>query len=173
MERSYKYVGDINIRISVADCPPGIQIKSIKNLEYWIDRTQEKPNSWGVIPATFVVDLEGYIRIAQRESEHIACAGGEAVLSAGEIFFVYGDRGLEVAEVSNQSTGFCPEPTSWSVVADALDRIPLHHPSYFTREFIFRRCPKCGQLNLIKENLFLCGVCSTDLPEIWNCDRQI
>lgn len=172
MPKMYKYVGDINIRLSLAGCPHGIQIKSIKDLEYWLACTAQKPNSWGVIPATFVVDSEGYIRIAERESEHIACAGGEAVLSAGEIFFIYGDRGIEVAEVSNQSTGFCPEAESWFVVADALDRIPLPHPDCFTREFIFRRCPNCSQLNIIKENVFLCGVCSTELPKIWNCDRH-
>lgn len=105
-----------------------------------------------------------------RHSEHIACAGGEPVLSAGEIFFIYSVSGWQVAEITNQSTGFCPEPKSWPQVAKALDAIGLRHPARFTIEFIFRRCPKCTQINLVKENLFFCAVCEANLPIIWNLD---
>jgi hypothetical protein len=58
---------------------------------------------------TFVVDEHGSLLIADRRSEHVACACGRPVLSAGEMFV----RGGEVVEVSNQSTGYCPEPESW------------------------------------------------------------
>jgi hypothetical protein len=109
MAKLYKYVGSDEIRQKVAGFPVGIQIKSIREPEGWIDKTRQKPNAWGLIVVTFVVDKEGYLRVAARHSEHIACSDGKSVLSAGEIFFAYSDRGLEVAEVSNQSTGFCPE----------------------------------------------------------------
>jgi len=169
MDKLYKYIGSIDIRNSVDNYPRGCRIKSVNDLEKWIVQTRQKPNSWGVISATFIVDLKGYLCIADRHSEHIACSGGKAVLSAGEIFFVRGEQGLEVAEVSNQSVGFCPEPESWPLVGKALDQIPLPHPGKFTIEFIFRRCPACGQLNIVKDNLFLCAVCHTDLPTIRNC----
>jgi hypothetical protein len=38
-------------------------------------------------PFTFVIDLNGELRIAPRRSEHVACAEGHAVLSAGEMTF--------------------------------------------------------------------------------------
>lgn len=166
----YKYVGSNEIQQKVAGFPIGLRIESVVDLKTWIYQNRQKPNEWGLIAATFVVDYEGYLRIADRHSEHIACAGGEPVFSAGEIFFSYGDRGLEVTEISNQSTGFCPEPKSWLQVAKSLDRIPIPHPGKFTVEFIFRRCPACGQINLVKNQLLFCNVCGIDLPTIWNFD---
>ncbi|OUL22415.1 hypothetical protein BV378_24975 [Nostoc sp. RF31YmG] len=169
MTRLYRYVGSEDIRLSVAAYPVGIRILSLKDLKNWINQTMQQPNTWGLIPATFVVSAQGYLLIADRHSEHVACAGGESVLSAGEIFF-YRNNCFEVAEITNQSTGYCPEPESWFEVEKALEQIPLIHPGNFTTEFIFRRCPVCCQLNIIKDELFLCAVCNTTLPKIWNCD---
>lgn len=166
----YQYVGSNEIKQKVAAFPVGLKIESVCDLEAWIYQNRHKPNALELIAATFVVDCEGYLPIADRHSEHIACAGGKPVFSAGEIFFAYGDRGLEVTEISNQSTGFCPEPESWLQVATSLDRIPISHPGRFTVEFIFRRCPACGQINIVKDLLFFCSVCGIDLPTIWNLD---
>lgn len=166
MKKLYKYIGPQRIRLAVAGSPIGTRIASLRDLEDWIG------NAAGLIAATFVVDLNGYLRVADRHSEHIACAADMPVLSAGEIFFRAGDRSLEVEDISNQSTGFCPEPNSWEAVAKALERIPLSHPGKFTYEFIFRRCPNCREINIVKCNLFLCTVCRTELPSVWNCDRQ-
>jgi len=168
--RLYRYVDPSDIRLAIAGSPVGIRIKSVNELKNWIKQTMQKPNAWELIPATFIVNSEGCLRIANRHSEHVACAGGESVQSAGEIFFLYDKQGLEVAEVSNQSTGYCPEPESWLSVAKALDQIPLLNPGKFTTEFVFRRCPAYGQLNVIKDDIFLCAVCNTDLPFVWNCD---
>ena len=41
---------------------------------------------------------------------------------------------VEVVEVSNQSTGFRPEPGSWPAVAAALDRIGVGHLGRYTIE---------------------------------------
>ena len=49
-----------------------------------------------------VVGLDGALRIADRHSEHVSCAGEREVLAAGEMFFADG----RVARVSNQSSGF-------------------------------------------------------------------
>ena len=57
----------------------------------------------------FVIDLTGTLRLAPRRSEHVACAGGGPVLSAGEIVFRRERGGWTVGEVSNQSTGYCPD----------------------------------------------------------------
>ncbi|MEM7580759.1 MAG: hypothetical protein AAF316_13130 [Cyanobacteria bacterium P01_A01_bin.80] len=164
----YKYVGAEGIRQNTAHLPPGKKILSVNDIDNWIRETKQKPDSWGLIAATFVIDCEGYLRIANRHSEHIACAGGKFVLSAGEVFFQKSKNGLEVAEITNQSTGFCPEPESWQHVVKALDLIDIPHPSSFTIEFIFRRCSGCNQINIVKDNLFICSVCAAELSQNWN-----
>ena len=63
----------------------------------------------------------------------------------------------EVTTVTNQSTGYCPEPGSWLAVAAALDRIAVPHPGRFTDEFAFRRCPRCGETNPVREDDCDCG----------------
>ena len=88
--------------------------------------------------------------------------------SAGEMFFLLTAAGVQVAEVSNQSTGFCPEPESWPAVAVALDRLGVPHPGRFTTEVLFRRCEQCGERNVVRDGWFVCGVCGADLPERWN-----
>jgi hypothetical protein len=137
-------------------------------LEGWLSATGQEPKREGLIAVTFVVDRQGCLRVADRGSEHIACAGGEPVLSAGELFLRRGDEELKVVEASNQSTGFCPEPESWTAVAAALDRLGIAHPGRFTLALTFRRCPACGERNVVKEGWFVCGVCGADLPQAWN-----
>ncbi|MFJ6384345.1 hypothetical protein ACIQI7_30610 [Kitasatospora sp. NPDC092039] len=121
-------------------------------------------------PFTFVIDLGGALRLAPRRSEHVACAGGELVLSAGEIGFRRSRDGWEVETVSNQSTGYCPDTTSWPAVATALARIGLPHPGAFTHPVVFRRCPRCARCNVVREEHYACVFCDADLPEQWNVD---
>lgn len=138
------------------------------DLREWLLSTGQRPNAAGLIPVTFVIDEDRYLRVADRASEHVACSGQRPVRSAGEMFLrVVGD-GVEVEEVSNQSTGFCPEPESWPPVADALDRAGIPHPERFTTEITFRRCEACGERNVVKDGWFVCGVCGADLPAAWN-----
>jgi hypothetical protein len=73
-----------------------------------------------------------------------------------------------VSSVSNLSTGYCPELESWSSVAAALDRAGIAHPDGFTDAFVFRRCPACGERNLVKEGAFVCAICCAQLPLAWN-----
>ena len=40
-------------------------------------------------PFTFVVGLDGELRLAPRRSEHVDCAAGQQVLAAGEVLFVW------------------------------------------------------------------------------------
>ena len=113
---------------------------------------------------TFVVTTDGVLRVAPRHSEHVVCAAGGEVLSAGEIRV---ERG-RVLSVSNQSTGYCPEPESWPAVASALERAGIEHAGAFTDEMIFRKCPECGQRNIVKDGDFACAVCGAALPAKWN-----
>jgi hypothetical protein len=168
MTKRYDYVGPAGIRARVAGRPAGTRISSAADLLAWVRGTGRRPGADGLIAAAFVIDAQGDLLLADRRSEHVACAGGGPVLSAGEAFFrVEGDR-VEVAEASNQSTGFCPEPGSWPAVAAALDRIGVPHPGRFTTEVAFRRCEKCGERNVVKDGWFVCGVCGADLPKGWN-----
>ncbi|MBD0691327.1 hypothetical protein BG452_08710 [Streptomyces sp. CBMA123] len=125
-------------------------------------------------PFTFVVDLGGVLRLAPRRSEHVACAGGESVSSAGEVGFRRAGGGAwEVWTVSNLSTGYCPDVTSWPAVAAALDRLGLPHPGGFTHAVVFRRCPGCGRCGIVREGHYVCVFCDGDLPERWNVDDPV
>ncbi|MFE4538653.1 hypothetical protein ACFRKB_26860 [Streptomyces scopuliridis] len=121
-------------------------------------------------PFTFVVGMDGVLRLAPRRSEHVVCAGGDLVLSAGEISFMREADGWVVCEVSNQSTGYCPDVSSWAEVARALDDVELGRPSGFTHEVVFRRCPDCQDHNIVREDDFVCVFCGSDLPMAWNVD---
>lgn len=121
-------------------------------------------------PFTFVVGVDGVLRLAPRRSEHVVCAGGEPLLSAGEVAFERASDGWFVAYVSNQSTGYCPDGQSWPAVAFALDQIGLVRPDGFTAVFEFRRCPDCAALNVVRDAVFACAVCDADLPQQWNVD---
>jgi hypothetical protein len=170
MLRKYHYIGPPEIPKRSQSAPKGAPITCVDDLRTWMKETAQKPNAQGLIVATFVVDLEGCLRIADRHSEHVACAGGEPVLSAGEIGFVLDGAEIGAVEVSNQSTGYCPEPESWPHVAHALDRIPVHHPGRFTLEVVFRRCCSCGQINIVKDNWMECLACGEELPQQWNLE---
>jgi hypothetical protein len=135
----YPYVGPAGIKARLAGHPTGTPIKSVAGLLAWACGTGQYPGPDGLVPATFVIDADGGLLLADRRSEHVACAGGGPVLSAGEMFLRVTDGGIEPADVSNQSTGFCPEPESWPAVAAALDKIGVPHPGRFTTEVIFRR----------------------------------
>lgn len=172
MIRTYRYVGSQTIAQAVAGRPEGHPIRSVADLERWMQQTHQQPTRRGLIEATFVITEAGVLCLADRHSEHVACAGGRAVRSAGEMFFALGPDGWEVQEVSNQSAGYCPEPASWPEVAAALEAIPLPHPGAFTQECLFRRCPSCHQLNLIKEEVFECALCGSELPQAWNCEAD-
>lgn len=117
-----------------------------------------------------VVDAAGILLVADRRSEHVACAGGQPVRSAGELTFAIG-HDVVVVESSNQSTGYCPEPESWPAVATALRGAGLAAPDGFSLPCTFRRCPKCANVTLVKEGVFECGECGTELPAAYNCQQ--
>ncbi|WP_033324020.1 hypothetical protein [Actinomadura atramentaria] len=165
--RAYRYVGPAEIAAAVRGMPPGVPVRSADDLAAWLaGRARDELGE----PFTFVVGLDGLLRLAPRRGEHVACAGGEDVLSAGEIAFERDGLCWAAVEVSNQSTGYCPEPASWRAVADALDRAGIAHPGEFTFSIVFRRCPGCGERNVVRDGFFACVFCASALPEAWNFD---
>ncbi|MFF3002220.1 hypothetical protein ACFVTF_05350 [Kitasatospora sp. NPDC057940] len=125
-------------------------------------------------PFAFVVDQAeaGALRLVPRRGEHVGVfAGGDVVLGAGEAGFREGSGRWTVDEVGNQSTGYCPDVSLWPAVAGALDQAGVVRPSGFTHEVVFRRCPSCWQLIIVREQDFVRVFCDEGLPEGWNADR--
>jgi len=167
-QRLYKYVGPNEFKVGALRDAKRFRIQSISDLASCIRALSSNWRSNSALVCTFTVDTDGELWLADRRSEHVACAGGKDVLAAGEITFVQTGAGFEVIEVSNQSTGYCPQPSSWAVVAGVLDRLKIQRPLEFTTSFEFRRCEQCASINLIKEKLFSCDVCGAQLSLSWN-----
>jgi hypothetical protein len=143
------------------------RIGSSSDVHDWITRTGQNVTR-GTVTATFIVDTEGWLWIADRHSEHVACAAGREILSAGEMTFDIRTQGVCVLDITNQSLGYCPEPDSWPAVASALEQSGIRHPERFTSQFVFRRCSECGTKNIVKDEWYECGVCGASLSHTWN-----
>ena len=170
--RQYSYVGPHAIRELLKQPAQRICVHHSDDILTWIKSTKPTIERDKTIVATFIIDVSQALWIADRHSEHVVCAAGQNVLSAGEITFDVHKNAVEVLEITNQSTGYCPEPESWSVVDSVLARIGLEYPSEFTTAFIFRRCDKCGTTNIVKDNWFECAVCQATLSQHWNYDKR-
>nr|BFE57915.1 hypothetical protein GCM10020063_024410 [Dactylosporangium thailandense] len=164
----YSYVGPPELRAQAATAD-AVTADTAAALGQWLtgrDRGELAE------PFTFVVTLDGTLRLAPRRSEHVALAAGHDVLAAGEIAFAPAGSGWHVVEVTNQSTGYCPDPDSWPAVGEALDRIGVRHPGDFTDKVTFRRCPSCGERNIVRDDDFTCAQCDGALPSHWNFARR-
>lgn len=164
----YDYVGPKDIADAVAKVAPGFPVLSSAGLMQWLADDQQQADINGQVIATFIVDENGTLCIADRCSEHVACAGGRPVQSAGEMTFQVDKDQARVHAVTNQSTGYCPEPGSWPRVANAIRKAGLVAPAGFHVNFLFRKCTDCHALNVIKEGVFVCAMCDADLPADWN-----
>lgn len=167
--RKYQYVGPNEIGEAARRQPSGTLIRSFVDLQTWLKTAETDQMPDGTAVATFVITVNHELMLAPRRSEHVACASGGPVLSAGEITF---DEDLTVTEITNQSTGFCPEPESWVAVETVLDRIGLKHTGRFTTELVYRLCPVCHERNAVKDSWYYCALCDAKLTEHWNFDRD-
>jgi len=173
MRPTYRYVGPKKIAERARSAPAGVRVESPEDVRRWIRQTGQDLDAAGSVIATFIIDESGWLRIADRRSEHVGCAGGSPVRSAGEMTFTIRRNGVSVTWVTNQSSGYCPEPDSWPAVEAALERAGIAAPDGFSQAFDFRRCPRCGAINIVKDGVFECGACSTPLPVEWNVDAEI
>lgn len=119
--RRYAYVGPSAVREANKNAPHGLAIESADDL---------RPHAAGE-PLTFVVDAGGTLRVATRRSEHVACAGGGEVLSAGELTAVVERGVVRVVEVSNLSPGTARSPNrgAQSRVRSIARGSSTHRPS--------------------------------------------
>ncbi|MGQ4382611.1 DUF5959 family protein [Streptomyces sp. SAS_270] len=158
---TYAYVGPAEIAASVRH-GTGTLVRSPADLERFLSG---RPDDERPEPFTFVVDRSGTLRLAPRRSEHVACADGEAVRAAGEVGFALLRQGWTADYLSNQSTGYCPDPVeSWPAVVAALHRAGIAHGPGFTHPLVHRRCPACGEWNSVRDAHFVCVFCDADLP---------
>lgn len=168
--RLYCYVGPAEIAARRRPELRGTPIRSADDLRGFLAAAADS-RAAELATFAYVVDSDGVLRLGDRRSEHVALAGGGPVQSAGEIELVSG-RIVEVEGVSNQSTGYCPEPESWPAVVAALARAglqPPHGAAGFSLACVFRRCVKCEAVNLVKEAVFECAMCGAPLPKEYNC----
>lgn len=161
----YGYVGTREVLEAVQGAPEGAAIHARDDLQRWADAQDDWQGD--ALTATFVVMPDGTLRVAPQRSEHVACAGGGQVLAAGELVVCL-HPGLAVVSVTNQSTGYCPEPDCWESVRAALAAAGVPAPAALSEAFVFRRCPTCGERNLVKEGWFECACCGAELPQTWN-----
>lgn len=169
--RKYRYVGAAEIIYELDLSQTGYVIHHQQDLQTW---TVQAEQTWqnGCIIATFVINLQGELLLADRHSEHVMCAGGKEVLSAGEITLCKSQKEIFISEITNQSTGYCPEPSSWQSVLVALEKIAIGHPTGFTEAYEFRYCVDCHNIQLIKDELFECVACGAGLDIRWNLDQK-
>ncbi|MES5824084.1 hypothetical protein [Streptomyces sp. RG80] len=164
---SHRYVGPEEIRAAVRPESEGRVIASTNDLAAWVS---ERGTAEAAEPFTYVVGLDGRLRLAPRRSEHVACAGGRPVLAAGEMAFSGPSEHWRAHEISNLSTGYCPDLSSWHAVARALEAAGVGHPGRFTHAVVFRRCERCRECSVVREDDFVCVFCGSDLPLDWNVD---
>ena len=169
--RTYPYTGPADLADGTGPGGRGCAVASAADFEAWA--AGRAPGEWDE-PFTYVVGTDGLLRLAPRRSEHVACAGGASVLAAGEMAFGRTGSGggrWAVTEVSNLSTGYCPDLYSWQAVGEALDRAGFERrdrPDDFTHPIVFRRCVSCRERNVVRDDFFVCAVCGADLPAVWN-----
>ncbi|QDV52265.1 hypothetical protein [Gimesia fumaroli] len=168
--KQYKYVGPAEIKDRALKAPVTPPISTQPELNQRLKELDFESLHNQPLIVTFVIATFGGLKLTDRHNEHVVCASGHNVLSAGEMGFAYQDKNCVIENITNQSTGYCPEPESWHAVDSALDQIGIEHPEYFEPAFDFRRCTQCGQTNLIKDNWFICAVCEGELPKDWNFD---
>lgn len=164
--KRFEYVGPEEIRAHAMRAPSsaGTAIVSNAALHEWLGaltRELREEDGW----CTYVITTEGTLRLAPRRSEHVACASGASVAAAGELRF---DSAGAVTDITNLSSGYCPDETCWDSVGATLDSLALKHPQHFTFVAKFRRCPRCAATNLVKDDWFQCTFCGSDLPRTWN-----
>lgn len=168
MAKQYQYIGSQEIIDNLPEKSARVCVNSAKDILEWIKNSNQLPEYDACYVATFIISIDGKMWINDRHSEHVLCANGKNILSAGEITFEFDGNTVKIVAISNQSTGYCPESNSWNSVAHALKSSKIPYPGDFTTKFIFRKCDNCGQKNIVKDEWYFCAVCDTSLSKAWN-----
>lgn len=161
----YEYIGPKEILEIIEEKYQGRVIETSEEIFDWIIENHSKPKKDDIIICTFIINLENKLVIADRHSEHVQCANGKNVRSAGEIGFqVDNQKRINVFSITNQSTGYCPSAKSWTEVDKALKKIScLTFPNGFEPEFVFSYCPNCKTRQIVREDFYFCPTCEGGL----------
>lgn len=170
-QRIYPYIGTSEIQDTLITNSHRLHVQSSDDVIRWIMQTKQPREADGSVITTFIIDTACQLWINDRHSVHVHCAAGQSVLSAGEMTFAISNDTVEIVAITNQSTGYCPEPESWWAVDRALRVMDIPYPPNFTTSFIFRLCEACGTKNIVKDSWFECGVCQQPLSDTWNFDE--
>ncbi|MFK7906093.1 MAG: hypothetical protein AB8B69_13255 [Chitinophagales bacterium] len=165
MFREYEYIGPKEILKRVEAKFEGKIIETSEEILDWILESSSSPKFGDSIICTFIINLAGELVIADRHSEHVQCAFGKNVRSAGEIGFLVGRKNqIDIDSITNQSTGYCPSSESWYEVEKALKRIRgLNAPEGFDPQFVFSYCPNCETRQIVKDGFYFCPKCEQPL----------
>jgi hypothetical protein len=166
--KKYNYVGSVELLELLHDPSERINISISENLEKLFGDLNKSKKQTRVAVFTFIVDKNGDLWLADRHSEHVVCARGEKVLAAGEITLEIDRHIFEIIAITNQSTGYCPEPSSWTALAQTLQSLEVKFPNYWTTVFDFRRCSQCSTISIVKQDVYECAVCENFLSKEWN-----
>lgn len=170
MAKLFSYVGPEEIKKKIHPEFEGYSIRNKKDILDWIKLMRQTFQHHKLI-VTYIIDKHRVLKISDRCSEHVVCAGGQKVLAAGELTFMQEKGNLWISGISNQSTGYCPIIESWETVNCTLARLGIAYPKSFTRAFEFRYCYACASINLIKDDVYECVICEEDLDVEWNFEK--
>lgn len=161
----YNYIGPKSILKRVQAVYKGSVIKTTDDIVDWLKANNEKIKIEDITICTFVIDLDNQLLIVNRHSEHVQCAFGKDVLSAGEIgFIIEKENRIRIDSITNQSTGYCPAASSWIEVKKALQKIEgLSIPNGFEPTFVFSYCLTCQTRQIVKEAFYYCPLCEGEL----------
>jgi len=81
VSRLFQYIGPEHIRAHAAGRPAGKPITAPSEIERWLEGQSVARPRVEPLYVSFVVDADGFLRLADRHVEHVQCAGGGAVLA--------------------------------------------------------------------------------------------
>ena len=166
-QRSFPYVGPEAILDAVCETRRW-KIECPEDLRKHFAQNAGQADKYGLVAATYVVSEDLVLYLADRRSEHVACARGLPVAAAGEIFIELHHASIAIARISNQSTGYCPSLDSWNAIAGVLLQLGVETPGGFDPACEFRRCDACKNIQIVKDGVFDCIFCATPLSADWN-----
>ena len=90
-QRIYSYVGSAEIVANLPENSGRVWIQSPQDMLRWRNMLPQQLENPNELTVTFIIDTQGRLWINERRSEHVLCAAGGDVLSAGEMTFDLSD----------------------------------------------------------------------------------
>lgn len=171
MGRLFPYRGPSRLVPASGARPAGVVVETALQFADLADDPSQERLGDGSVAFTYVVDQSNSLRVANRRSEHVVCAGGEPVLAAGELFVTPGRKGSWVVRASNFSNGYMPSEDSFMALKLALERARLPAPKGFDPAIAYRYCGRCMEAVIAETGA--CRVCQAALALKWDLDASV